>query len=248
VADAEPILPRREMSIRERFRSPDSYGLLLVLIIASIVATAGISETDVGKVLTPILLGGTLLFALWTSRVGPRIRRIAWVVVPLLVVATVFTGIASGGDAGHAVVAWMSAILVLAALIAILGRLAEHTTISFQTVLGALSMYLLLGLLYAAVFSGFAAMSGDPFFAQGANAGTSVNYVYFSYVTISTVGYGDLSAEQSFGKMLAASEALLGQLFLVTVVALLVSNLGKARRGRGSRTGERAGSEGSTAD
>jgi hypothetical protein len=240
VADAEPILPTREMSLGERFRSPDSYGLLLILILASIVTTAAVSQTDLGRLLTPILLGGTLLFAMWTSRVGPRIRRVAVIVVPVVVVSSVLASVVSDESAARSVSAWASAILVLAALFAIFGRLKEHTTISFQTVLGALSMYLLLGLLYGSVFAGLAATSGDAFFAQGAQAGTSVNYVYFSYVTISTVGYGDLSAAQSVGKMLAASEALIGQLFLVTVVALLVSNLGKPRRSRGSLE-ERAG-------
>jgi voltage-gated potassium channel Kch len=60
----------------------------------------------------------------------------------------------------------------------------------------------------------------------------NIDYIYFSFVTLTTVGYGDLTAAQSMGKMMAVSEALLGQLYLVGVVALLASNLGASFQGR----------------
>ena len=53
--------------------------------------------------------------------------------------------------------------------------------------------------------------------------------VYFSFVTLTTVGYGDLTASNSVGRAFAVQEALFGQIYLVTVVALLVSNLGRQR-------------------
>ena len=219
------------MTLGERLRAPDSYGLVLVMILSSIVVTAAVSGTDLGRIITLVFLGGTLLFAMWTSRAGHRYRRFATVLVPIMIVAAAISSALSEGSFSQAVSTAISGLLVMAAFMAILDRLrTAHTTISFQTVLGALSMYLLLGLLFASVYAELATVSGDPFFAQGASAGTSVNYVYFSYVTISTVGYGDLSAAENLGKMLAVGEALVGQLFLVTVVALLVTNLGKARR------------------
>jgi hypothetical protein len=220
------------MTLKERLRAPDSYGLLLVLILASIVATAAASGTHLGRVVTIAFLGGTLLFAMRTSRAGHRFRRVWSIAVPITVVGAAASEISSNAALSRSIVTGFSAVLVVAALTAILGRLATHTTISIQTVLGALSMYLLLGLLFASVFAFLASASGDAFFAQGASSGTSVNYIYFSYVTISTVGYGDLSAAGDLGKMLAVGEALVGQLFLVTVVALLVTNLGKVRGDR----------------
>jgi hypothetical protein len=195
--------------------------------------TAAVSGTDLGRILTLVFLGGTLLFAMWTSRAGHRYRRIAYVLVPIMVICAAVSSALSHGTVPGSISAAISALLVLASLAAILNRLrTTHTTISLQTVLGALSMYLLLGLLFASFYAELASVSGNPFFAQGASSGSSVNYVYFSYVTISTVGYGDLSATGDLGKMLAVGEALVGQLFLVTVVALLVTNLGKARRRR----------------
>jgi hypothetical protein len=244
LADLQPILEHRKMTLRERLGAPDSYGLLLVLILVSIVVTAALSGTHLGRVVTIVFLGGTLLFAMRTSRAGHRFRRIASVAVPIMIVGAAASGFLSNGSISSSITAGFSAALVVAALSAIFSRLATHTTISIQTVLGALSMYLLLGLLFASVFAFLASASGDAFFAQGASAGSSVNYIYFSYVTIATVGYGDLSAAGNLGRMLSASEALVGQLFLVTVVALLVTNLGKARRQPGTGGSEQGSSPG----
>jgi Ion channel len=106
-------------------------------------------------------------------------------------------------------------------------RLLRHPRIQGSTVLGALCIYLLLGQFFAYLYSTIGALD-KPFFVQQPNA-TLVDYLYFSYTTQTTVGYGDLTAAQDLGRMLAVSEALTGQLYLVTVIALLVSNLGRSR-------------------
>ena len=67
-----------------------------------------------------------------------------------------------------------------------------------------------------------------PFYAQTASE-RSVDHLYFSFVTLTTVGYGDLTPIADLGRMIAVSEALIGQLFLVTVVALVVGNIGRTR-------------------
>ena len=69
-------------------------------------------------------------------------------------------------------------------------------------------------------------VTGQTFFVQTAHP-QSVDFVYFSYVTLTTVGYGDFTASTSAGRMFAVSEALTGQLYLVSAVALLVGNIGR---------------------
>jgi Ion channel len=229
VGEPQPIRGHRGLTLVERFRAADSYGILLVLILASLVATAAASGSRWGRVVALVGLGGTLLYAMWTSRAGHRLRRAGWVLVPIMVVSAAIPSIASDAPLERSIVSAVSAVLVLSAAAAVLSRLRTHSKISIQTVLGALCIYLLIGLFFSSIYSMIASASGDPFFAQGAPAATSVNYVYFSFVTLATVGYGDLSAAGDLGKMLAASEGLIGQLFLVTVVALVVSNIGKTR-------------------
>jgi hypothetical protein len=100
----------------------------------------------------------------------------------------------------------------------------DQGTVNAQTVLGALAIYLLIGALYAFAFSAAALIGSGPFFAQG-TAGTMAERVCFSYVTLATLGYGDVTPAGTSGQMMAVSEVLLGQIYLVTVVALVVGRL-----------------------
>jgi voltage-gated potassium channel Kch len=104
--------------------------------------------------------------------------------------------------------------------------------IDIQTVLGAVCVYVLLGMLWSFAYAAIGTIQSEPFFAQQAHA-TVADYLYFSFVTQTTVGYGDFTAAGGLGRALAVLEALIGQLYLVTVIALLVSNLAPGRRRRG---------------
>ena len=108
-------------------------------------------------------------------------------------------------------------------------------------------VYLLVGLTYAYLYPVIAALTNQPFFAQTATPG-AVDYVYFSYVTLTTVGFGDFTAATSVGRMIAVSEALTGQLYLVSAVALLVGNIGRTMVRGTRRTDIEIGGEGPEAD
>ena len=131
----------------------------------------------------------------------------------------------ASGSEPSGFVALLSALLVGLA-IAIAWSIVRRRRIDVQTVLGALCIYVLLGMFWAFAFAAIGAFGSDPFFAQQANP-TSASYLYFAYVTLTTVGYGDLTASGNLGRALAVLDALLGQIYLVTVVALLVSQLGR---------------------
>jgi hypothetical protein len=77
---------------------------------------------------------------------------------------------------------------------------------------------------FAFLYTGIGNAMSHPFFAQQQHA-TSADYQYFSFVTLTTTGYGDLTAAGNLGRSFAVLEALTGQIYLVTIVALLVSNL-----------------------
>ncbi len=98
---------------------------------------------------------------------------------------------------------------------------------------GVLCIYLLIGSIFAFAFGVVDSLSSTPFFAQHAAASTH-NLLYFSFATITTTGYGDLTAATDVGRSLAIAEALTGQIYLVTVVAAIVGGL--ARPDRLSRT------------
>ena len=95
---------------------------------------------------------------------------------------------------------------------------------------------LLLGICFTFVYYAVAVLGSGTFFAQGTD-GTPSLQLYFSYVTLATLGYGDYTPATTLGHTLAVSEALLGQLYLVTVVALLVGNLSRQRDAALARLG-----------
>jgi len=108
--------------------------------------------------------------------------------------------------------------------------LRRHQRIPVEALLGVLSLYLLFGMFCAFVW-GVIDRFDAPFFAGG-GAGTASNFLYFSFVTMTTVGYGDFTPRTPVGHTLAVLEALVGQIYLVTVVSLFVTNVGRQRATR----------------
>jgi hypothetical protein len=234
----------RESSARDGFlpdfRQRDQYGFALLLIIATMFVRAIAGDSPLGQVLSVVLGGGTLVFVLYTADAKPRVLRptAAFVIVAI---AVSFLALLAGSETfGPAVAAVFGLLLAFVAPITIAARLTSMPKISLRTVLGALCIYLLIGLFFSYVYGVVAYVDKIPFFVQP-DAGSSTDYIYFSYVTLTTTGYGDYTAATDLGRMLAITEALFGQLYLVSVVALLVGNVGRTvepRRRRGSAPGD----------
>lgn len=97
-------------------------------------------------------------------------------------------------------------------------------TVTITVVAGALCLYLLIGLFFAFVYAAAQNLGGAPFFANG-TAAVSSRSLYFSFITMTTTGYGDYTARSNLGHTLSAGEALIGQIYLVTIVAAIVGRL-----------------------
>ena len=223
---------RRGWTIAQRLRAPDSYGLLSILVIASIIVTVW-SDTTVGNVLTVLFQGVALLFALVTSRARAATIRAAIALVLLSVIGAA-VGSAVASSTGLVISSGVRAALTISALVAIAHRLGTHPVVSGETLLGAICVYLLIGLLFAAVDGMVEGIQGTAFFVQVTRT-TWMDRLYFSYVTLATVGFGDLTPATDAGRVSAITEALTGQLYLVSVVAVVVGNLGRLRN-RDDRT------------
>ena len=94
-----------------------------------------------------------------------------------------------------------------------------------EAVLGVLCLYLLIGLFFAQLFGAIDRVSGS-FFSNNLQA-TPSECVYFSFTTLTTIGYGDITTAGNLGHTLAVTEGMVGQIYLVTIVSLLVGNLGR---------------------
>jgi len=216
---------------REALRSSrdqtGAYGLLLISILISILAAVALGRSPLGRWFVAVLQGLTLLLSLNISgaRVRARLTVLALVIIALTVAAI---AVALGNtETSRGIDAVISALLVVGAPVAIVRGARNHIEITAQTVFAALSVYLLIGLFFAFSFAVIGTID-QPFFASGVN-GSLPDYVYYSYVTLTTVGFGDLIARGDVGRMASVFEAIMGQLYLVTVVALLVGGLISAR-------------------
>lgn len=211
----------------------DRYGIVLVLIIVLIVVLA----TGQDQVWTRPgglgLVSAVLLYTLATS--GAHRRVFVGVLVGLAIILGLSIGEAAAtGKSTQGVADVFMLGLVVVTQVVIARRVLSHPVISFDTVAGAVCIYLLVGFCFATIFRLFPAFSLGQFFTTPHTS--TLDFLWFSYVTLTTVGYGDLIPRTGVGKMLAVTEALLGQIYLVTVVALLVANIGRPRRrSRGGR-------------
>ena len=104
--------------------------------------------------------------------------------------------------------------------IATIHRLLQHTQVTARTLAAAISAYLQIAIAFTFIFMLINTYDGGNFIVDPQ---PSTNYMYYSIITISTVGYGDLTASHSVGHAFSALETLIGQIYLVILVAILVS-------------------------
>ncbi len=206
-------------------RLEDRYIVAAGLIVASIIATAAGGDHRIGRMVFVFIESATLFVILHASGVSARGVRIATALMAFAVAGTLVSVTLDRETVGPALV---GATLAFAGPVVIIRRTRLHVKVDQNTVAASLCIYLLAGMFFSYIYGVMDAIDG-PFFAQGARASQAVNFVYYSFTTLTTLGYGDYTARTNFGHMLSVAEALFGQLYLVIVVAVLVSNIGRTR-------------------
>lgn len=176
-----------------------------------------------------VLTAAMLLIAVNASGVGRKGIRLAWIVVGFTVAASVIGAFASVSEVTHGGFIWL--VLVVAAPLVALRRLLNHRTVTTQTVFGAVAVYLLMAIAatYLFLFIDLYAADSGGFF--GEPEPTTV-FMYFSLVTITTLGYGDFFPAGVVGRAGAAWVAVGGQIYLVIVVAYVVATYTSTRKDR----------------
>jgi hypothetical protein len=216
-------------------RRRERYGMLLGATAAAFVVQGVATPGPWEAVVVSALLGLTLMIALWAADAKPGVTHVAAVIAVAVVGLSIIEAIA--GDVEGAAVRLANLLLVILAPPAVVvgvGRsLRAHSGVTVEAVLGVLTLYILLGMAYALVY-GAVDRIGHDFFASGVKATPSL-CLYFSFTTLTTVGYGDVTAATNLGHTLSVSEALLGQIYLVTVVSVIVSKV-RSPRWQATRT------------
>lgn len=210
-----------------RLREPDGYGIVLILLVVVFFLLALGQDRRWLRLIVTVILVVTLHFALHTARAGRRPLVCAWVLGAVAIIVVTVQTIAGSGEGRSASYAAMSALVIMSPYF-ILRRILGHDRVTVQTLLGAVCVYVMLGLTFAFVYGGLAAQHG-PGALHGGTASPET-LLYFSFITMTTVGYGDVTAATDLIRTVAVLEALMGQVFLVTLVARLVTLFGQPMR------------------
>ena len=203
-------------------RFVDSYASLLVLLLANFFLLELVDDPRWGAIGSTLLAALALIVAISDPASGHTLQRRHWISIGACVALAPIV-LFVNSESILALTYLLPVVLLVSATLPItLRRVLAHRRITHETVLGALCTYVLLGLLFAFVYLAVSDLREASFFVQeGLHAQSE--YLYFSFVTLTTLGFGDLSPAVGLPQALTVLEALLGQIFLVTLVARLVT-------------------------
>ena len=222
----------------------DRFGWLLLLtyltiagqMLVNIEDQFGQFSQEIGNLVAQAVGTAMLVLALYACGVSRRWRRGLIIVAAIGLVARViaiaaFTAVPQAASRDVAGAPWGSLILMAVTFLFVCYRLTRHRRITSATLLGAITGYLLIPLVFYYAFLTVDAIQGKFFLEE--EAGT--DFMFFSLTTVTTLGYGKPTPATDIGQLLATTEALIGQLYLVVVVALIVGLMASNWGGRDDR-------------
>jgi hypothetical protein len=210
--------------------SRDRFGLVFLLLATSFLLSAFVSQRR-GRAIPLLLYVVALLLMLRPGRLpGPRWRWPSWILLAGAAAGGVAEAVTDSRTVRGVTSLWLAALLAFAIVVLMWRVLVRSKVVTLETIFGALSGYLLIGFTFAALLSAVNYLHHGPLFAnnQPANPAT---IQYFAFITMTTTGYGDFVPAAEPARTFAVADALTGQIFLVTLVARLVSIFGTSRQG-----------------
>lgn len=233
---------RRERWLQRAERVSDAFGLVLGLVLITYVLASLLDNRGWDSVVLTAATSATSIVALTSSHAHARAVRAALALSGLTIVLAAI-GAASDERIWLNFASVTQISLLTLAMAAVLRRVVTAPEVGFRTILGALSVYAVLGILFTFLYGTIDRIQAGAFF-EGVAHPQGSDFVFFSYTTLTTTGYGNLVPGGQPGQMVSGLEMMAGQIFLVTLVAGLVSlwRPGEAiKRRREQRGGEAAG-------
>lgn len=220
---AETLKPREHM-----FRLP-----LISTAVAILFLIAAPSDRW-ARLIEIALLAAAVLLTLHAAETHSSRRHVAGIVV---VIAASMSYYGTVFDDWHWVKGlgeFISALPITWAAVIVIRWIARQRVITIEAVVAGILVYLMIALTFTAIYGGLADAFSSELFCSPHGDGTSSERAYFSLVTITTTGYGDFAACTSVGRAVAVTEAVFGQVYLVTIISLLVGNMGRVRKPPGA--------------
>jgi hypothetical protein len=208
-----------------------SFGLPLLVTVLTIGWEVGAPEATWSRTITVALFSAALGLSLNAAETVPRRRRIAALLILISLAMMLYGNSVKNAESFRGVGQLLIALPVLTAAYKVIQWIGRQPIINGQSVLGGVLVYMLAGLTFAQLYGAIIDLSAsNEFFCGMQDAAVSQSdRVYFSFSTITTTGFGDFVSCTRLGHAVSMSEAIFGQVYLVTIIALLVGNMGRRR-------------------
>ena len=200
------------------------YGIVFLLALVLVVFVIAAPAAGWSRATAIAIEGAALIVAVATTRERQEVRRRNAAAIGLVIIVLILL-VATGAaprqltDAANVLITAATPAVILGGVV----RLLRERGVTIQAVAGALAIYLSVGLLFAWIIGFITHIDSTLYFAQHTD-GTEGDRVYFSFTVLTTTGFGDFSPAMPFGHALGVIEMLTGQLYLVTVIGLLIGN------------------------
>jgi len=213
-----------------------SFGPVLAWIIVAVIFQLSVNDNEVTRLISVLMQGTVIILAVRAAGAEHHLVAGTAILVTVFSVAGILALFVPGEPAFIAPRVFSLILIVLtptAVMAGVIRELREDGQVTVQTLVCGVCIYLLLGMAFAFIFGAIQDIGNESFFNDGI-PGTPNDYLYYSLTTLTTTGYGDFSAATELGRAMSVTEALIGQIYLVTVLAVIVGNVGQRHRARQS--------------
>lgn len=215
--------PTRAAPDEERARS--RFAILLVSLLV-ILAVGPLLSGPFGSLFTKLYFTVVLLSALFSMREERLLFRVG-LLTGAPAILTMWFGEQVRVPSHFAVASALTAVFLGVMSVGLVRRAMAPGRVTMSRILASLCAYLMIGLAWAEVYAALAAVSPGAFnapqdWSQMDGGDVVSRTVYFSFVTLTTLGYGDITPATEAARSLAVTEAIVGQLYLTVMVARLV--------------------------
>jgi hypothetical protein len=225
-----------------RFRLP------MAVTAATILYSIAMPDSKAGHLLSIMFVAASVVLALHAAEMMASRRHLAIGIMLFAALLSTYGSAVDGAEWVRGLGQLLAAAPMLWAALMVVLWISRQRIITLEAVVAGILVYMLIALAFAGFYGAMADIAPDPLFCGVNGDGDPSDRTYFSLVTITTTGYGDIVACLRLGRPVAVSEAVFGQIYLVTIISLLVGNMGRVRRIPNGNGPEGEGGKGDAGD
>ncbi len=216
----------------------NNFSSLLIALLIFVIGIPVASDLDLISLQMSRVLGASSLLAvgIWSLRGAGRLYS-AGMLAAITGIVLVILSIVRESDMLHVIALLAMFVFLLLATINAFRQIAVGNDISLNRIVGAVCVYLLLGVMWSIAYNVLEYLQPDSFkgLTELVSPAWNPDWIYFSFVTITTLGYGDITPITQTARSLVVAEAIVGQFYIAVLVAGLVSAYISSKRDSNDR-------------